>query len=102
VELYLHSPNTPPCRGAQLKECAGAAQCGGAMGVLVLGGPPSGSRWPLRRVSMKIQNKKLVTEKVYILTDKDCETDVIDLSTHQGGRLMTSSRNCLNAAEIWS
>jgi len=34
-------------------------------GVFVLGGPPSGSQWPLRRLSMKIQKKKTVTEKVY-------------------------------------
>jgi len=63
------------------------------------GGSRSGAAflvlWPLRRVSMKIEKRKIVTKKVFIFTDKDP-------STRQGGRPMTLFRNCLTTAKIWS
>jgi hypothetical protein len=40
--------------------------CISSCGCALPGEPPSGSWWPLHRVSMKIQKKKTVTENVYI------------------------------------
>jgi hypothetical protein len=83
-------------------DSARTTRCRGAVGGAYPWGPPSESRWPLRRVSIKIQKKKTVTEKVYIFTDKDCDPYVTDPSTRQGGRPITSCRNCLTIAKIWS
>jgi hypothetical protein len=56
--------------------------------VLVLGGPASGSWWPLHLVSMKIQKKNTVTENVHIFRETKCDLYVADPSTRQGGCLM--------------
>jgi hypothetical protein len=53
-----------------------------------LRGPASGSRWPLRQVSIKIQKEKTVTEKGYTYSQTR-DPSVTDPSTRQGGRPIT-------------
>jgi len=53
----------------------------------------SRSRWPVL---------KLLVSPSCIFTDKDCDSYVTGPSTRQGGRTMTTFRNCLTVAKIWS